>query len=274
MPSAGSPSTNVIDLSCSPEPRSSFVAVPAYVSVPFFLPLVLFSSPFLFTIFCRHLSVTAPFKTSLHDWKWLPGWKIHLNDPYREVIASGMAYISASVVQRECRLFDGFVLFLDLNANEKVLQPLSVFQYAADFSDSLDAWGFVLGMCNERHDFYMTSQRRSMLTAAGAWLHCWISFGGREAAWLQCAGSKASMCYDRRAEEKTMSVLCIGSFTVFAAGLMMVTFRNQTFIQAWTWYVSTILFPTTGSCIVWIILIFFWTSSTVLVSVGMLPAYL
>lgn len=113
-----------------------------------------------------------------------------------------MAHIFASVAQHECHVLDNFVLFLDLNANKKVLPHLLIIQYVAAFSDRLDVRRFVLGIHIDKPNFYMTFQRHLMLTAAGARLRHWNHFGGREATLPQCAGPEIDMPYVRMAERK------------------------------------------------------------------------
>lgn len=57
-----------------------------------------------------------------------------------------------------------------INQNNAVVLLLSVSQYAAFFSDRLDACRFVLGMCLNEHEFLITAGGRDMPTACKGWL--------------------------------------------------------------------------------------------------------
>lgn len=83
VPSGDSLPADVTDLSFPSEPQPSSVAVPASASVPS-KSLFLSSSSVVLSISRFRLNVVLPFKVSVHDWKWPPGWETYLDNPYRE----------------------------------------------------------------------------------------------------------------------------------------------------------------------------------------------
>lgn len=64
---------------------------------------------------------------------------MRLGDSIKEEKASEVSHTSASAARRKCCVLDVFSLFLDLDANDEIFPPLSVFQYVVSFSDKFNA---------------------------------------------------------------------------------------------------------------------------------------
>lgn len=79
--------------------------------------------------------------------------------------------IAVPTRQRRYRIADGNPIIVYMNQNDKVLPPMSGFQYAAAYSDRLDARRFVLGMRLDGHEFLTSVGGRRLLTACSGWLH-------------------------------------------------------------------------------------------------------
>lgn len=88
-----------------------------------------------------------------------------------------------------------------INSNSEVLPSLSVFQYAAAFSERLDARRFVPGMPLSGHEFTTGSGRIVSGTTCTEWLRRCISFGGRGATWFRTFGDETDMQFLRMSEE-------------------------------------------------------------------------
>lgn len=84
----------------------------------------------------------------------------------------------------------------------KIISMVSVFKFAQDFSDRLDACPFVLGMRSNGTSFMVREKTSLCITAPGAWVGRWIDWGGCGAAWSRCWSVDTDSPYVRMGEEQ------------------------------------------------------------------------
>lgn len=173
-----------------------------------------FPAPLTLPIPRRPLEDWPPLPPSVHDWEWPPGWEERLGEPY-QLGTLPAPPIAVAVGQRRYVDLDGNDAVVSINNHFEVLPPLSVFQFAAVFSERLDARRFVLGMPLSGHELTIDIEPRTLQTACSGWLPRWIHLGGSGAAWLRTFGEDTKMpllrmseaiCYERRLTRMLWSI--------------------------------------------------------------------
>lgn len=96
---------------------------------------------------------------------------------------------------------DGIAIVVPVISRSEVPFHMSVFQYAAAFSDRLDVRRFVLGVHLNKHEFLVGVNHRQMPTARSGWHCCLVHFEGRGAACPQTYGQESDMPFIRMEEE-------------------------------------------------------------------------
>lgn len=109
--------------------------------------------------------------------------------------------IAVAVGQRRYVDLDGNEVVVSVNSNSEVLPPISVFRYAAAFSERLDARRFVLEVPLSGHEFTIRSGQRVFQTACSGLLRRRIKFCGRGTPWLRRFGNETDMPFLRMSED-------------------------------------------------------------------------
>lgn len=101
---------------------------------------------------CAVVVNDLPPPPDLYDWKWLSSRKSHLDKLYQLGTATP-SMIAVPIGQRRFWEADSSKIIVAVNPRGEVLSSMSVFQYAAAFSDRVNVCRFVLEMHLNGHEF-------------------------------------------------------------------------------------------------------------------------
>lgn len=125
----------------------------------------------------------------LQDWAWLDGWEPLLGSPFVDGnTALQLIPVTPVRAERESTADCHLVLVLR-NSNEEIIIVLSVFEFARELSDQLDARRIVLEMRLNGTEFMVRTQSSLRIASAGVGVRLRIRWGGVVVALLGFAAA-------------------------------------------------------------------------------------